>query len=290
MKTATLTSYLRKNFSDTETIDIIKEAGFDYIDFSFFPDQHSFDIDTDKELFKKRFTEMRKYAEDKGISFYQAHAPEGSSTVDEAWTAKRFEEIVCSMRNASYLGIKHIIVHPCQHLPYMVEGNPEILFEYNMDFYSRLLPYAEEYGLVICTENMWQLYANKKIWVSTCATPEEFNRYIDQINSPFFKGCLDIGHTLIVGQDPAAFIRKMGADRLVALHVHDVDGTNDNHTLPYFGIVRWNEVTASLKQIGYKGNITLEADGFLKGLPKELLADGEKFMAAVARNIANAVE
>lgn len=280
---------LRDVFSDEETVDIMKNAGFDNMDYSFFSER-DYDINADKNAFKERFTNLRKYAEDKGIYFTQAHAPFASSYPDEAKTLRRFDEIVNAMRNASYLGIKHIVVHPCQHLSYHRGNNKEFLFEYNMEFFSKLLPYAEEFGIVICTENMWQYYGDNKIWISTCALPEEFIKYVDTINSPFFKGLLDIGHTVLVGQNPADFIRKLGPDRLVALHVHDVSGHKDSHTLPYYGIVHWDEVTSALKEIGYKGEITLEADNFLRKLPKQLMPEASKLMATVARSLANAAE
>ena len=95
---------------------------------------------------------------------------------------------------------------------------------------------------------------------------------------------------MLVGQNPADFIRKLGPDRLVALHVHDVSGHEDSHTLPYYGIVHWDEVTSALKEIGYKGEITLEADNFLRKLPKQLMPEASKLMATVARSLANAAE
>ena len=124
MKITTQTDILRSKFSDTGTVDILKEAGFDNIDFSFFS-LKDYDVNTDKAEFKKKFTELRKYAEDKGMHFTQAHAPFSSSFADESKNELRFNEIVNSMRNASYLGIKHIVVHPCQHLTYYEEGNKE---------------------------------------------------------------------------------------------------------------------------------------------------------------------
>ncbi len=289
MKIAETTSALRKLYSDTQSIDFIKQAGFDCIDFSFF-EERDYSIEADKQQFKKTFTEMRKYAEDKGLYFTQAHAPFASSYNEADKTERRFEEIVNSMRNASYLGIKHVVVHPCQHLQYYDAKNREILFEQNMEFYNRLLPYAEEFDTVICTENMWQNYGDRKIWVSVCATPEEFNRYIDEINSTYFKGCLDLGHTVLVGQDPADFIRKMGPDRLAALHVHDVTGHEDSHTAPYLGILHWNDIARSLKEIGYRGNITLEADSLMRRFPAELVPDGVVLLGKIARHIANLVD
>lgn len=287
MKINTQCDILKTKYSDTEVVDILKDAGYDSIDYSFFY-LKDYDTTVDPAVFKERFTELRKYAEDKGIYFTQAHAPFASSYPDAEKTALRFKEIISAMRNASYLGIKHIVVHPCQHLKYFEGNNSELLYEMNMEFYSRLLPYAEEYNIVMCTENMWQYYGDKKIWISTCATPEEFNRYIDGMNTPYLRGCLDIGHTVLVGQNPADFIRKMGADRIVALHVHDVNGHEDSHTLPYYGIVHWDEVTTALKDIGYKGEITLESDSFIKNLPKELMPTAAKLMAQVARRLADA--
>ena len=34
----------------------------------------------------------------------------------------------------------------------------------------------------------------------------------------------------------------LGNKRLLCLHVHDVDGIDDLHTLPYFGITDWDKV------------------------------------------------
>ena len=85
------------------------------------------------------------------------------------------------MRNASYLGVRNIIVHPCQHLVYADEGNPEKLFEYNLDFYKRLIPYAEECGIKIAIENIGR--------VSITSTPERLNRLYDALDNPVFTVC-----------------------------------------------------------------------------------------------------
>ena len=130
------------------------------------------------------------------------------------------------------------MVHPKQHLTYSEEGNPEKLFEENIEFYNRLKPYCEEYGIQVALENMWQSKSypgGYRILHSTCSTPEEFNRYLDALDRKWFVGCLDIGHALLVHKEPQDFIRAMGKDRLKALHVHDVMAGNDTHTLPYYG-------------------------------------------------------
>ncbi len=278
MKLSTTTSYPARKYGLKKAIDWIASAGYDAVDFSQF-DEFVYKVKPDKDY----YTELRKYTEDKGLCFNQSHAPFASSYKETERTEERFKEIVLAMQKASWLGIPNIIVHPCHHLPYNEKGNPEILFQYNMEFYSKLLPYCQEYGINVALENMWQRtgYINH----STCSKPEEFAKYIDTLNSPFFVACLDIGHSALVREDAANFIKILGKDRLKCLHVHDVDGTNDSHTLPLYGEINWDKVTSALKEIGYTGDLTFEADCFLENLPEELYPHGICYMEKVGRHL-----
>ena len=280
MKLVTTTSRLEGVFGLEKAIDIIAEAGFDGIDFS----AHSFEHHYNGEKDKNYYLEIRKYAEDKGIYFQQAHAPFSSSfRDDDEKTKQRFDEIITSMKNASYLGVKHIVVHPCQHLDYHIDGNPEKLFEYNMDFYKKLIPYAEEYDIKIAVENMWQFPRSTQIGHSTCSRPDEFIRYLDELNNDSIIGCLDIGHAALVVEDPHTFIRMLGNKRLKCLHTHDININDDSHTLPFFGITNWDLVMKALSDIGYEGELTYEADSFMAKLPPELHPGAVKFMETTGR-------
>ena len=276
-----------KYYSVEEAIDLMSKAGFDAIDFAFF-DEKFYGVETDGADFKSYFQTLKAMAEEKGMCFNQAHAPIPSSRPDEDWTARMFENIVRSIRNSSYLGIPHIVVHPVQHISYWKEGSPERLFEMNMDFYGRLKPYSEEYGVKIALENMWH-YRSRQITHSVCSRAEEFNKYLDTLNSDCFVGCLDIGHATLVCENAEDMIRKMGKDRLQALHVHDVDGIKDLHTLPYYGITDWDQIAKALKEIGYEGDFTFEVDGFFNPLPKELFAAAAGQMVATGRHIMNKI-
>jgi hypothetical protein len=146
-------------------------------------------------------------------------------------------------------------------------------------------------SITICTENMWQCYGDSsKIWDSTCSRAEEFARYIDGVGSPFVKACVDIGHTVLVGENPVKMIKTLG-HRIAALHVHDNDGIHDTHTLPFHGIIKWDEVAKALKDIDYKGELTLETEGFfLKSFPVSLYPDAVKYMAASARRLCDMID
>ena len=266
-----------------KTVDVFAEAGFDGIDFSAAASEEFYTEGAHPDAY---YTELRAYAEAKGLAFLQAHAPHGSSFTDEKRSEKRFYEIVTSMKNAALLGVKNIVVHPCQHLCYRDPGVPEQLFEINMAFYRRLLPYAEEYGIRVCTENMFQGDMQILNVHSTCSRPAEMIRYFDEIRHPLFGCCLDIGHTSVVREDAASFIRALGKERLTCLHVHDVDDAHDRHTVPYFGgAIAWDRVMAALAEIGYEGDFTYETDYAYAVRPAALAPALARLSAAIGRTL-----
>lgn len=274
-----------KYFSFRETVDLLFSAGFDAIDFSFDGQRGG---EFCKEDFpENEFVNLKKYADEKGMVFNQAHAPFPSSVIELERNEELFWGIVRSMKRASILGIKNIVVHPMQHLKYADPGVPEQLFEMNMEFYNRLKPYAEEYNIKIALENMWQskYFVNgSKIIDSTCSKPEEFIKYLDELKGECFVACLDLGHAMLVNQDVAEFIKALGHDRLKALHVHDTNGNQDSHTLPFYGgMGYWDRITKALKDINYDGDFTYEAGNFLNAVPKELYPQATKYMAEVGK-------
>lgn len=279
---------LKKGFSESQMLEMLSDTGFTAADFSFFDPKF---YDENSENSKKSYYEnLRKTAEDKGIVFNQAHAPFHSSSHNQAETERRFNEIVRSMRNAAALGIKNIVVHPCQHLIFAENGNPEKLYEINMVFYNRLKSYCEEYGIKIAVENMWQMTKGGTINHSTCSKPSEFIKYVDSLDKRWFTACLDIGHAQLVREDPADFIRTLGKERLTALHVHDVSENEDSHTLPLYRNVDWTKVCGALGEIGYTGDFTYEAGNFLNPLPNEVIPSALKMMGDVGKYLISKIE
>lgn len=285
MLLSTNTGSFTKRFTVEEAVSMIADAGFDAIDISFFNNDTFYKVDPDTPSVAARLKNLRALAESKGVVFNQAHGPNPSSVADEAKNPLIFENIVRCMKSAAMLGAPHIVIHPMQHLTYSEDGVPEKLFEINMDFYGRLLPYCKAFGIKVALENMWQMPRGKKIDHSTCSRPAEFIRYLDALDKEWFIGCLDIGHAFLVSEDPADFIRALGKDRLKALHVHDVDGFDDLHTLPYLGSINWAKTTKALGEIGYTGDFTYEAGKFLSAFPNENFPAALSFMESVGRGL-----
>ncbi len=269
---------LHNTFGMKQTFDLFSQLGFRGMDFN--NDVAEYHTAEHDEAF---YADLREYAREKGITICQAHAPFPSSYVEEDKSEKRFRDIVQGMKNAACLGAPMTVVHPCCHLDYAIEGNPEKLFAYNLAFYRRLIPFAEEFGIKIAIENIGRN--------TVTSTPERLNRLYDTLNNPVFTVCFDVGHCLLQGVDPAEAIRKLG-DRLVhgCTHVHDNSGVKDEHTLPFYGIVRWEEVMQALAEIGYAGELNYEASNFIKDVPPALYADGLQYMAKVGQYLISRFE
>lgn len=284
---STQTGRLAGAFSDKEAIRILAEAGFDAFDFSFGDWDLSELKNKDKERLSGDYTgyakELRAFADETGIICNQAHAPFPSSRgTDE--DEEIFVYLVRSMEFAAVLGAKNIVVHPKQHLYHL--DNLEEMFNINVEFYKSLIPYCEKFGIKVACENMWHENPNTYAVVdSVCSRAWEFVKLLDTVNSPWITGCLDIGHASLIGADIPNFIRALGKERLSALHIHDTDLVHDLHTLPLTQKINYYEVMSALKEIGYEGDFTYEADNFYRGFPEDFYPQVAEFMVRVARRI-----
>ena len=279
---------LDERIGEREAIKLFKDAGFEAFDMSLFlmiKKDNGYYTDED---YIERATELRKYIDEIGIVCNQSHAPFPSSFGDDRdeWV---YHQIVKSMEIASILGAKCIVVHPKQHLNY-AEHAAE-LFDMNVEFYKSLIPYAEKFGIKIATENMWQVNNGSRVPSdSVCSRAWEFCKLIDAVDSPYLVGCLDIGHAALMNADIPKFIKALGPDRLQALHVHDVDLVHDNHTLPYLHKINFASVTEALGEIGYKGDITFEANSIFRNYPPELYPSVARLMKDTGEYLAKSVE
>ena len=288
MKLSTQTDIIAARLGDEAAVRILAAAGYDCIDWSFFPMRNT-EGPWCQDDWREHALTMRALQDELGITANQAHAPFPTLLDEEPYDSTVWNWIIRSMEVSSILGVRNIVVHPIHHIPYA--KNKKLLWDMNVELYRKLIPYCEKFNIHVCAENMWQ-YDNDRgcIIDSVCSTPEEFCALLDEVNSPWIVGCLDIGHCALVGQDPAEFIRAMGPDRLKALHVHDVDYKQDNHTMPFMQKLDWESVFAALGEIGYTGDLTFEADNFLRPFPTELLPDAAALMVKTGRYLISRAE
>lgn len=264
MKLSSNFIFFHDSFGLKKTIDIFADAGFEGIDFN--NDVKQYHDDTHSKAF---YEEIKKYALDKGISFYQTHSPFLGHITDENNFNEHFNNTVKAMEYSSYLGAEMTVIHPIRHVDISDPAEHfDALYEYNMKFYKELIPYAEEYNVKIAIENIKGTITQK---------PIDLLNLLKDLNSEAFVVCYDVGHDNISGQNPSESIMKLGST-IACTHIHDNNGDGDHHTLPFYGNIDFEAVMKAFAKIGYEGNLNYEAGCFIKNLPDALKIDAAEFM------------
>jgi sugar phosphate isomerase/epimerase len=167
------------------------------------------------------------------------------------------ERIKEAMRFGAEMGAHTAIVHPTgkpgsNDRAYSFENLGESV-EYAFDSVSSLVKVAQEVGIRIALENL----SGVQMACRPLETMEQLRAFIAGFPAAHVGLCLDVGHSCISGFDPAQQAR-VGADRLCALHIHDVDGSRDCHWVPGQGVIDWSSLAQALSEIGFAGDWTME--------------------------------
>ena len=95
---------------------------------------------------------------------------------------------------------------------------------------------------------------------------------LGNVDSPRAGFCYDSGHHNCRGYAEEDLLSKYG-HRLMALHLHDNDCTDDQHLLPFDGTVDWPKTMNQIAGAGYAGAISMETynTGYEDMSPEEFL-------------------
>lgn len=279
MRLSVETHSLREAFGDEKAIKMIKDAGFDAFDYSFYwlkgkeEDMLSGD-------YVGKAEKTREYIEKIGFCCNQAHAPFDFRHFDDIDMAnENYMRMVRSIECAHILGADNIIMHPVGRLP-----SDYNYVEYNRNYLKSFLPYCEKFNMNVSVENMCAHDEDDNIiGIKGYTTPEEHIAFVKSLDSERFNICVDTGHYAIMGTKPEGAIGKMNAGILKSLHIHDNNYKADQHLLPFSGEFDWEGITSALNDIGYCGDFTLEITGFFRKIGKELFEDGLKFAERTGR-------
>lgn len=276
----------------------LKEAGFDCVDLgmdsmwpvgSIIKGERDFILSKPLDELMEYFRPYKEASEKYGVSVYQAHAPFPSYLNGKA---ELNEEIISTIEKCiaicGYLNCKYIIVHPAfNNYAERMEFDDE--WNVNIALYSRLIPTLKKYGVICCLENMFT-GRQGKIYEAICSDLNEAAAYIDELNGiageKRFAFCYDTGHGLLLGRDPYGSLLQIG-DRVEALHIHDNDGNNDQHVMPYTGRLDWERFIKGLKAIGYQGALCFESGNSLSFFPNELAPQVLRLIAATGKYFAD---
>ncbi|MBQ4053593.1 MAG: sugar phosphate isomerase/epimerase [Clostridia bacterium] len=250
--------------------------GFDYQELGSVPNSPLYKMPDDE--FEAYLTNVKETAQKIGLEIHQLHG--AFPCVDfatEEGCQTQIKHFKRSILGAKILGCPKIVVHP--FMPGLLTNSPsEEEIPLNARLFKQIAPFAREHGVTVCIENVAAPQGTAMSYI------ENIKRVLDEVNDEYMKACLDTGHFEAVGTDIYGAICLLG-DHLAALHVHDSAFGQDRHTPPFQGLVDWDGFTRGLKDIGFKGVISLETM-IGTGTPQPMLDQMQRALAGIAKYLA----
>ncbi len=245
------------------TLKQIKVAGFDAVDPALFTPGIIRIIESPGG--SAYAADLGKMVEDAGLFIGQCHTALCPSP--DQW--ERIIEITMeTLPFAAKMGARYPVVHPICPLntgdPLFRAGDEDI-FGLNRRMYQKLVSAASDLGLNILIENLFADGPSMEAVPCWSTYPRELNHLMDEFPGLFI--CLDSGHAVITGQDPADLVYQFGS-RIRALHLHGNDRIHDLHLTPFeTADMNWEPFCKALRDIRYRGTINMEVLSCVRNTP-----------------------
>lgn len=283
---------LQNKYGDEESLRIAKRIGADGVDFNLCDydrmDPECIYSKKDEEI-NAYFTHLKEVADELEIQIFQTHGRiQGFKDITE-----EDENLIGNARldclATKALGASVCVIHSVTSIYMGPDADPKKMRQMNFEMFTRMLPFAKEYGIVLASEtfgdavkfNSCDFFGNIREFLMSyhrvCAV-KDFAEY--------FKICVDTGHSnkamRFGNPTPADVIRMLGRN-VVVLHLNDNDTFTDQHKIPMTGTVDWGDVFDALDEIGYHGIYNMELD--LRHFGKNFEIEEAAFAVKVMRNI-----
>jgi len=228
--------------------------------------------------------EVRDEADRLGVRFVQGHLPfrRAAYNYRDAKEVQFMQEVTDrSIEIARICRAQCMVVHPVQVGNLPDEALEENIQE-NMKAYARVMEVAHEANIRIAFENIPDWHGSGRRFggmaYQLCAL-------VDAYNDPLVGVCWDFGHAnLNYTKDTQTYGIRMLGKRLIAVHVHDNKGKDDDHVVPYAGNIVWEDVIRAVKDTGFDGywvpEVTLQ-----NNMPDCLKEDALRFVDLVAHQM-----
>ena len=281
------------------SIAYIRSCGFDAVDFDLNAYIRAADIraagepyssfyDKPLEELFEFFAPLKEACRKHDVIISQIHAPFTAYYKGESAFNEYMLDVMrkcCAI--CGFLECSGLVIHPA------VGCNGEDEWEENMYQYRSLIPAAKEYGVKILLENIFVRF-NGRFISGRMSSADVVCKYLDTLNAEAgfdaFGFCFDVGHAIVTCQNIPNFVRTLGS-RLTHLHIHDNNGLDDLHLLPYTCVTTgsnlvcdWEGFVGALKDIGYRGTLSFETFRALRIMPPAVWDEVLKLNSAIGRH------
>lgn len=220
------------NLSPQERMRFIKDAGFSGVLLLW------------ADYFDNDYKQFPEYARSAGLFVENAHAPYMNANVlweDTVNGQDACKELISCVEDCATYNIPTLIMHPENKKGTETTPLPSD-FTIGIDRMNRIVDAAERLNVNIAIENM--------------SRHEYLDCIFKNIQSDRLGFCFDSGHWNVF--TPETDLLTLYGNKLMSLHLHDNNGTDDWHSLPFSGNIDWNDIAFKLKGVSYNGSIALE--------------------------------
>lgn len=185
---------------------------------------------------------LKESADLNGVVYTHSHACADASARNDA-VYRCFK--VCKI-----LVIPYTVIHPLwKKSDQTFYSDEDEFLEVNTKAILPLVDAAAEYGVTVLSENL--------LW-GCSIYPEMIGKLVTAVGKDNFGWCFDTGHANACGLSLDEV--KKAKHIPLSLHVQDNHGLfKDEHLLPGDGTIDWQHFMKLLKEIGYQGDLVLEA-------------------------------
>ncbi|MBE6580406.1 MAG: sugar phosphate isomerase/epimerase [Ruminococcaceae bacterium] len=275
-----ITYHPQERRKHADTLKLIKECGFDTIDFGLFQLDRHYDEGDDHDAW---IHGKRAYCDKLGLQINQTHAPfyEGCP-MPEGYR----ERLLQCVRDTAALGAECMVVHAdTWYEKSYNQWNYEAVLAAVYEVYAPAVELATRLGVKIAMETLHEWLGNVYHRVRLCAFVEELNDIVGKFNCDTVGVCWDFGHAGIVYKEDQFEAMKRLKYPIIATHIHDNTFKRDNHNLPFQGSVDWYRAMQALAAQGYTGDLTLELNH--GALPDELAPDFIRYAHKTVSHLAD---
>ena len=239
MRIVTTTSVFGRGYPAQTALERLCAVGFDSLDMGLDYWTYGKDSPFLCDGYLDWASSLRERADALGVRYTHAHAPGGADSGDIIYRA---------IETAAVLGARYMVLHPMYRYPDLREmTDPDDFIKINAAAVRPYLEKAERAGMILLAENLQD---------GAVADPRVISALVEEVGSPWYGWCYDVGHAHCCGFGPE---RLDGCAAPLSVHLHDNDGTGDDHLIPGDGTIDWRETAVRLRAVGYTGDCVLEA-------------------------------
>ena len=171
------------------------------------------------------------------------------------------------MQVAAKLGVSYMVFHPGTSLRSQTAAASR---DESAEWLKPFVDIGEKLGVKICIENVFDCLCGDHIERLYGTRAEDLLELVDRLDSPMVGTCWDTGHAHIGRALQRESIVTLG-DTLWVTHIHDNRGqfSCDLHIPPFYGDIRWQDVMAGLRDVGYAGTLNFELEPH--SLPRDMI-------------------